>query len=596
MLMLNPTIPMKLGEAIEIFVKKRHLNSDTTQRLVAVKDWQNAVKQINKALWNYVGIFDGSITELFQQLEQVGLEQWHVRLSHVVGTIKEILLHKMEDLLWSIKRLENQLWKARLACEPSTHLHRLWIKLSRLWTHLIDRKLPSHLKRNQELLNTQYQRFIKRYRSFLQLQDQVDKHLETFTEYHVLSSLDRETQIQFLKLYQLLKLWELNRTAKTLSSQEFLIAIRNSLSVDKAVGLFRDYYHALKAKLFERSHYIKNNAAELAIGSLQLKRVEELIEGYQAETHLLGATIGHYREFLLRADPDPYVRTRLGYSDWIVGPEPIQTKPLLNLGYDVEALSEMFTKLSSSLNKNRSEIQQERERIEQEIHGSLQELGHPLASQRFVRTHVENTLEQLQKLDELGSFDATIIEIVGENLAKLLRTDWKYHVAFGSPLFHQLYSIHQGLTTPIVDRHHQNRLHHFQRYIKQILEWIKAQKTQAHAHDIELDMNDIKGYLQDFLGYIQRNFNEPHMTHEKAMALNREITHELLEYRYLFGNFFYRLRQYEREGQLIRRQFLFVDQYFESIEYKVYELMRQSWPEYVSEKPVNEETQDESDD
>ncbi|MBA3957623.1 MAG: hypothetical protein H0X51_04405 [Parachlamydiaceae bacterium] len=588
------TTDLKLSDAVEVFTKQNYQDGDPSPA-ISLEEWNASVKRINTALWSYVETIEGCISELFQQLDAIGLEQWHTRLAQVVTSIKDLLSHKMEDLAWSIRRLEIQLRKGRQACEAPNSLQLLWTKVSYLWNSILDRSLLSHLKKNQEQLRSQYNKFMQRYRGFLQLQEQVDKSIEKLSNYQTLTSMDQEVGESFVKLYHLLKLWELNRTAKALPEREFIIALRNTMGVDKAALLFKDYHAALSKQLFEKSLHIKQHADDVTEDSPHRQLLLNQVSGYQTEAHLLGATIAHYREFLLRADPDPYVSTRLGFSDWVVGPEPIQTKPLLNLGYDVEALSELLERFEHAINKDPSQQQMDRANLDQAVQESLHEMSHPLATHRQMRSEAEKILNTMQQLDELGSTDENSIFYFNQVFAKLLRADWKYHVVFGFPLFHQLFAIHKGLLPAIQDRHHAVRLIKFKKLLQQILEWVKAQKTQAHAHDIELDMNDIKGYLQDFLGYLQRIINDSHLTKEKASQLKQEVAQELLEYRYLFGNFFYRLRQNETEGPLIRRQFLFVDQYFETIEYKLHELSQRSWPEPEQDSAEHGEHLDEED-
>lgn len=588
---------LKLSEAIDIFSKHHYQTTDRRHPIVASPDCNKAIKETNEALWDYVETLDGCVSELFHQLDDMGLEKWHVRLSHVVGSIKDMLVHKTEDLIWAIRRLENQLWKCKLATEAPESMGLNKLKVSMLWSTLLDRSLISHLHKNQGYLRSHYNKFVQRYSGFVQMQEQVDKLITKLMDYQVLFSLDKETQLQFIKLYQMLKLWDLNRKAKVFPKEDFIVALRNSISVDKATAIFRDYFAALRAHLYIKSLYIKQHSLDLIESPSTKSRTQEIIAGFQAETNLLGHTILNYREFLLQSDHDPYIRTKLGMSDWISGQDPIQKKPLLNLGYDVDALSRLFAQLSLSLNVEIEEQREDHNFLKEEIEKAVHEISNPLASHRQMRNKVENILGMLEQMDELGSFDEEVVPFVGQILSKLMRFDWKYHVEFGFPLFHQLYDIHQGLVKPVTARHHVSRLNKCQKLLNQILEWVRTQKTQEHAHEIELDMNDIKGYLQDFLGYIQRIFSDPKMTLHKAMSLHAEISHELFESRYLFGNFFYRLRQKELEGKLIRRQFLFVDQYFETIEYRLFEIKETQWPEnVVDEQNVQQEEEEERSD
>jgi hypothetical protein len=78
-------------------------------------------------------------------------------------------------------------------------------------------------------------------------------------------------------------------------------------------------------------------------------------------------------------------------------------------------------------------------------------------------------------------------------------------------------------------------------------------------------MNDMKSYLQDFLAIIQRTLQGKSKNLFLDDTLNK-LGHQLLEYRYLFGQFFTTIMIKKLERVQLRNQFIFVDQYFESME------------------------------
>jgi hypothetical protein len=572
----SPSLPystsFKLSEAVEAFSKKCSQSLDALERSDSSFDWEQPIKEINKALWEYVEVLEGSSTELFQQLELIGLEQWHARLPNVVGTIKELLLHKLEEVLWSVRRLEDHLWKYRINCEMHFKRSVTFLKLSRYWTSLLDRKIIPQIEKTEAFLRLQYNRFIKRYGGYVELQQKVEQ-LEKFSEFPVLPTLDRDTQNHFKKLYQLVKLWDLNRTEKSIPSREIVLALRHALSIQKASSLFKDYYEAVKSHLFRQSRFFKRKGEEL-LSDTSVKMAHQLeVDQSQLEIRTLGATIEHYRDFLLRADPDPYVRSRLGFSERIVGPEPAQTKPLLDLGYDVETINDLCIRLKKALDMEPSELKQEAIiDVDHAIQEALHEMGQPLATHRMMRSKVETVLENLEKLKEWESFSSDVVDYVGTTFSKLLRKDWKFQVVHEFNLFQELYNIHHGLVKPIEDRAHLTRMSKLTKLLNEIQQWVEKHRTQNHFHDIELDLNDIKGYLQDFLAYVQRCCQDKNLSSEQAKTLKAELSQQLLDYRYLFSTFFYQLRQNEQEGQLIRRQCLFVDQYFDSVEQKLLDL------------------------
>lgn len=572
---LPDPLPNRLTEAIEWISRSLYQNRfDAEKSTRSIVDWNKTTAIINNALWDYVDIIDGCTTEFFQQLEQISLEQWHTRLAQVVSEIKESLLHRMENLIWAIKRLEDLLYKYQAAHDTPSRARQLLNKLTSYWTSLLDSSLLSHLDKDQRTLKEQYHKFLQRYEGYLSLLAQAEQSLKKLSSFTVLTSLYREPQEQFLKLYQLLKLWEYNRMTKVLPSRELLLAIRNETHLEKATALFREYYKGLRADLFSKSLSFKTDNEQLLSDPSQQSLLTKSITDSQAETALLGSTINQYREFLLHADPDPYVRTRLGFSEWTAGVEPAQLKPLIQLGYDVEALSDLFSNLKNSIENIEENSKLDKKEVENELQEILHEMGQPLATYRDMRYHAEHSLELIEKLNELGSFDPGIIDYIDTLLTKLLRIDWRYHVLHGIPQFHQIYAIHKGYTQQPEDRQRMIRTGKFQALLNKLTNDLHAHREHYQAHEIDLDKNDLKSCLQDFLAYVQRICSETSLEAEQAKKHHTDIAQELLEYRYLFGNFIYQLRQTPSKGIAMRKQFLFVDQYFESVDYKLYELSK----------------------
>lgn len=558
---------LKLSDAVEAFRNKIRQVTRYPQQITAGDDWLVATRQINNALWDYAETLQGFVIELFQRLNQVGFEQWHSDLSDVTTAIKEILLHRMEDLIWAISRLEPLLLEYRFACEAKTGKSVFWSKFLHSWHSLLDSSLSTSLKRNKKLLKREYRLFIDRYQAYSKMNEKIVVSLQKFPRYHILSTLDEQLQDNFKKLYHLIKLWERNSKTKVMPQRETVRAIRNVLSPERAFTLFSDYYHALRASLFERSRIIKRAPSEIFANASSKSLILEVIAGCRAELHTLGATFGSYREFLLRTDPDPYVRARWGFTESIVAPEPKETRELLSLGYEVELLDGLFERLESSLDEGPQPLEELKiAQNSRNIQTTLHEMSQPLSSRHTMRGHAENLVSQIQEMNELGSFSMDVVDLVGDFFSKAMRADWQYHVMHELPLFHQLYGIHMGIVGPSRDRDHERRLAHFRSLIQQVEKWVKERDTQRHTHEIELDINDMKQTLQDFYARVQRILKEDSLSTDDKRKATQEISEHLLEYRYLFGGFFCNLPQHESEGKLIRNQFLFVDQYFESIE------------------------------
>jgi hypothetical protein len=107
---LHQSKVMRLADAVEAFTK--HLRQQARNGSIIKEgrgETEPSIKAINHALWEYTEVLEGCVIELFQQVKQLRLDKWHISLPVVVHAIKENLLHRIEDLVWGIRRLEKSL-------------------------------------------------------------------------------------------------------------------------------------------------------------------------------------------------------------------------------------------------------------------------------------------------------------------------------------------------------------------------------------------------------------------------------------------------------------------------------------------------------
>lgn len=570
LVLVSSDINIKLSEAIEGFSKQIRQITQSQNPVEDPGDWERAVDKINKGLWEYLETLEESVTEYFQQLNLVSIEEWRIELIRAVDAIKGMLAHRLDDLFWGLRRIESLLREYRWLCERQQGK---WVgvrKIGLFWSSLLDRSLSSNLEKCRKYLGFNYQNFSEKYKRFDEVHGKTEQMLEKFTSYRVFATLEEDSRRKIKKIYQLVKLWELNSKARFIPRQEIVGSLRNLISPDKAFSIFKEYYFVLQEELFYYSRTIKKSPA-VVLSQESVEKIEEELLSCRGELHTLGATISKYRDFLLRTDPNPYVRSRLGFPEWIVGQEPAQTKQMWFLGYDIETLDGMYESFRQAIERKALVPDTPISQLDSDIQSILHEMAQPLLSKGAMRLRAERLLNLLQQFDELSNINKDIVDYIGQVLGKALRADWKYHVLFGIQAFHQIYDIHHGLIDSVEDRSHFNRMHKFKRLIHEIRKWLKNNDTPRHTHEIELDMSDIRGYLQDFLGQVQRivTITDDKETIQQASSV---IEKELLEYRYLFGNFFFHLQEDRPEERMIRKQFLFVDQYFEAVENKLHEL------------------------
>jgi hypothetical protein len=568
--------PIKLAEAVEIFTKRiRLLNKKDFVK--AHQDGAQLIKEINVALWEFNEVLEGCVVELFQQIKQVNLDRWRSSLWHVVQEIKDLLLHRIEDLIWTIRRIESPLkdFYRKFGTKKKD-----WKRFINFWHSQVDPAILTHLSQSEKLLKAQFEDFHRRYLEYGHLNVKIEKILDDMKTYPILALVEIIDQNLYIDVFRLLKLYELNPKRKGVLGKETIRSLKNLSSIDGVIQTFRIYYQGVKEAFFNSSLELKAMVKESNNLKASTKRLQDKVKNYEHELQHLILTMTRYREFMLNTNPNPYIHSRWGFSEWIVGPEPAKARELLYLIYAAEELKAWYDRFLISLNKD-PHLQQRHENFaHHEIDKLLHEMGQPLASRSMMRNRAERLLGQMRECDEIGSCYPETIEYIQDVLSKAMREDWKYHVLHGFPLFHEIYNIHQGLYKQFEDPSHAFRMEKFDELFGQIEEWVRKEDIYSHVHEIELDINDMKIYLQDFLASIQRISKESRSNPFLDESIEK-FQGELLEYRYAFGQFFYAIMVKDAEGQQLRNQFLFVDQYFEAIENLIHHL-KMSWEGHPS--------------
>lgn len=555
---------IKLPEALEVFEKRVRQSILDPNSKLSVQTLNDAVITLNKAFWQYIEVLENSSIELFQQLGQLGIEKWHRNLSSSVSAIKMMLMHRMEDVSWAIKRIESLLWKYERNCQGSSLHVKKWLP----WARLLDRQLLSNLEKSQKFLSFKYKKFNDRITEYHRLQAKIANSINQFRGFHVYHSLDSFDQENFKSIYQLLKIWKLNQNTKSLPSKDIANSIHQTQSEEKIYQVFNDYYNALKDILFHQARLFKLGPTDLWKESAGKALALKVVDGHRSELFVLGSIVSKYRDFILRTDPNPYVRSRLGFTEWVVGPEPFFSKRLKNLTYDIESLDNTYKRLRRSL-ESHSDISEEQKQLEEaaiSIDRWLHEMSQPLASREIMLANANKIVAVLDELNELGSFNPNLVFFVNQTLSKVMRADWKYNVLFDIPQFFEVYNIHMSITSTLDDRQHLSRLNKFKQIIQKIQDWSDKKVTQRHIHEIEQDLSDIKTYLQEFLSFAQKVAAQKDSDYTKDQEVKKEISRQILEYRYLFGKFLHNLSQTNPDAQrYLQPQFLFIYQYLEAI-------------------------------
>lgn len=563
----------KLSDSIDLFTKKiqlllqKNIQFKKEDRLA-----ESLTKELNDLLWEYTEVLEGCVTELFQQVRQVSLDKWTSSFAHVVQSLYDMLSHRIEDLMWAIRRLEQPI---KDFCNQYQQSNAPWWER---WATLgIDSNLLKNLEQSKKYLQNRYSMFKDQFDEYKQLSAKVDDRLEKMRNYPVLALMDVADQNLYVDIFRFLKLIEVNPNPKGDLAQESVRSLKYLRSLDSIIKNFRLYYRELKEALFSSSLeykflYREQDSTSYGEG---VSRLKEKVAEYKQELVELIDTISGYRSFILNNDANPYVRSRWGFTERVVAPEPISATKLLNLAYLSEELKTNYDHFQKALESNPTTQNIYEQAAHLEIDRLLHEMGQPLISHSMMRDRAEHLLDQIKICDEVGSPSMDTIDYVQNALSKAIRLDWKYHVLHEYPAFHEYYRLHQGMTHRYEDPSHAFRNERFHLFFEQIEEWVKKGDLFGHIHEIELDINDMKTYLQDYLAAVQRAMRD-RSTDPFLDETVEKYRQQLLEYRYIFGQFFSTITRDSKDGQQLRLQFLFVDQYFETVE-NILNEMALSW-------------------
>lgn len=546
---------LRINDALDIFGKKIHSAGQAHRNVMPAGTWESTTKEVNQALWQYVEVIEECVNELFQQIDQIGFEHLNEQVVHSAEVIRDNLSHRIDDVLWAIRRLDEQLKEYKKICVAKSGGWDKWKGQTMFWSRAIDGALEPDLKKCKKYLNVRFQKFMDKYLGLIELRENTTNSIEKFNNFTVFRTLESESREKFLKLYSLLEVWNLNTASKTLNAEEPLRALRLAGTPESYFSLFQEYYRAIRKGLFEASRKIKTDFPMLYLEDNYRRDLLNQVEGYREELDVLAKTAENYNNFMNKLNHKSEYSIMQWFSKSKTKSVPILSKTIQeidDLDYYCEEFLESVQKepvLDTPVNIE----------LENEVDMYLHEMGQPLISKDMMRKRVESLVNDLEGLDELGTCHGDVVEYVQEVLCRAMRLDWKYHVLQDIPAFHRLIDVHHQLALPRGNTQHTMRLQKLRHVLDQLNHFISQGDVVKKLKEIEFDINDIKAYLQDFFASIQRL--DQSGTKEDVFQ-SREA---LIEYLYLLGKFFHGLDMENPEHRYIRKQMYFVDQYFDAI-------------------------------
>lgn len=538
----------RLAQALQVMTARiRNLHEGKTTE----SEWESAVMIINKAFWSYVEVLEGAVQELFNHMDKVDLNGWSEDYYNVVTSFKELLAHRIEDLIWIFKRVEDLAIAYRLICKRQKNIWMIFGRILSRFSNALDKGILENLAKSDEVLAIRYKSFDVSYNALKVLIPEIQEKESRFAGFPVFVTLDQEQRDLIIKLYRLIALNEKNAKLKTLNQQLLVDTLRNVAKAGVVCSNFRQYLASIRKKLFEFCLIWQNEHDPL---------IQKPIGALEKELDFLKNQIGAYREILARSESRPYGQTRWPLTEWIVGKEPRKTRDLLHLLYQIDSLKKIFPALKHAVDRNglQEGYLLKRSRLKRQMDDVLHEMGQPLSSRNLIQVKADRLIELLDLTDELGGSLGDVRSMITEVLLRAMHFDAKYQVLNDYPRFHEIYAIHEGLLPPLNDVEHNKRLKLFQSIFQHVEHWVRKHEVESHTNELEVDEAAIHESLQEVLGAIQRD----NLSNEDKLRFDQM----LLAYRYQFSQFFHFLRSFEAEGNAIRNEFTFVDHYLDTME------------------------------
>lgn len=521
---------------------------------------QGLVDGLNAPLWNFLEVLEGVTSDLFQQLDLVSVEVWDEKLAELMQELVTLLYSHINSLQGTIKRLEDLLWRYRPLMEGSSPHARWAERVLRLGSSLLDRQLVNQLQETRLFLDMRYKGWLSRYSEYVTYSARAIEGIKQFDLFSILGSLSESSQRLYRFVNRMIRVWELDANSRSILLDDIVRVVREVAQPSVVHALFREYYAAIKDQLFAASRQMKGS--EGAVPS-----VPDLSNARTELTTLLRA-VARYREFLLRTDPNPYVRTRWGFAEWVVAPEPESCRQLLQIEYQLEALDHLFEDLIQVLiRKPKVEDRKTSQSLTQDLQATLRSMGQPLTSRHMLQAESIKLMDALERFDELASSSSRSIDTVAEVLSKALRYDSKYSLLFDNAQFHKIYAVHHELALPLLkDPGHVEQLDKTKQGTSRVLKWIEKGHWEKHATEIDQFIDGGVAYFSNLGTRLRATLGTSTRLNSDQRTLVNATRQQLLEFRYALGSFYHRLLSLDAVAQRIRGRCASIDHLIDGID------------------------------
>lgn len=229
----------RLSQAMQVMASRiRNLHEGENTK----KEWRIAVETIEKAFWDYIEILEDAVEQLVQHMYS-DVSMWSIDFYDAITGFKELLAHRIEDLTWVHRRVEELLFAYRLICNHQKNIWMIFGKILNRFMRALDKSLLTHLSRAEEKLNEKYKIFDLNYLSIKALIPEIQENETKFAQFPGFITLTQQQRNLLVRLYRLISLGNDDIT------QELLRKSINNLGNSESIGaLFQDYLSEIKNK------------------------------------------------------------------------------------------------------------------------------------------------------------------------------------------------------------------------------------------------------------------------------------------------------------------------------------------------------------
>lgn len=511
-------------------------------------------KNLNQAIWNYLELIEGNIVELFEQINRANVNFWNEILLDNLTAITLILQDYLAELDLLIGVLEDLLREKRtipyIANTPFYWLIHFIFKRS----SFLDRQIRVNIKNSQAFLNIQFSSLQAKINKTITEKYKIAKEVKSLKKQIGLSQMDKIEREQFLNFYKSLMLWNFVIQNKMISKQDFWKYFDFTYPPKKIIelllnydeGLFNSFYRLCRE--WREAHDIK---------------IIEKMELLAHERLLLENILHKYRSMLLFLNPNPYISTKLGFSEHVVGMEPTHSLHLKEILFSLADLKKLMQRFNENLIKQTLEDSETKHnRLKQAIELLTHQMGQPLMSRKSMAGLIDKMLTSLEELDELGGSAGDVGELITAALLTLLNYDWSYQILYENERFNELYHIHLQLEKKGESLVQESQLRKIKGRLNELKSLLKQPDPFKIINDAESSLTEINALLQAFF-YATKIAWEKADEMEKIL-LEEKIKLDLLEYYALFSHFLGCLSKNEPNGKLFLNSFFTVKQYLDA--------------------------------